>query len=1047
MKAEIRWETVELPTYETAAPEKAPLFLERRTYQGSSGKVYPFPVTEKLSDEKTRKAYRAIILENDYLYVMLLPELGGRIHRAYDKTNGYDFVYYNRVVKPALVGLTGPWISGGIEFNWPQHHRPSTFLPVDAAVRENADGSVTAFVGETDRMYGTKGMAAVTLYPDRAYIEVKGQLYNPTDLPQTFLWWANPAVAVNDSTFSVFPPDVSAVYDHGKRDVSTFPIATGEYYKCDYSAGVDISRYRNIPVPTSYMAAHSDFDFIGNYDEGRGAGLLHIADHHVSPGKKQWTWGCGDFGRMWDKNLTDEDGPYIELMTGVFTDNQPDFTWLKPHEEKTFTQYFLPYKGVGRVSNATRDAVIGVEGDTLRVYVTAARENAVIRAEAAGRVIYERTVTLTPRACFCARIDGLRDFCVRVFDGGGALLCEYREYRPKREPVPKPAKPLEPPERLRSTEELLLAGRHLEQYRHATFSPAAYYREGLRRDRADLRLNNAYGLLLLRGGRVRESVPYFERAVETQTWRNPNPYEGECCCNLGVALALLGEDEKAYDAFYKATWSAETQAQGFYWLGCLLARRGEWEKALEMAEQSLARGAHNMAARTLKAALLRRLGRDDRAFLQESHALDPLSPGILYRMGKPLGRADNYLRAALEQMRFGQYDAAAELLDACPEPCTLAEYYKGYAAYRAGDAGRARAHYEKAEGMPSEYVFPNTLEEMLILENAVRVLGDAPMASFYLGNLLYDKGQYERAAQCWRTAAERLPSFAMAHRNLSIALYNKEGDARAALAEIVTAQELEPGYSRFLLERDQLSERAGVSAAERLAVLERHRGMLEERDALYLAYITLLNAAGRAEDALRCLEAHRFHPWEGGEGKVAAQYKAALFALAGREMENGRYEKAYELCERTLRYPENLGEGKLENTPDHRAYYEMGRCLRALGDAEGAQACFRRASAGGCVPAPVRYYNDQPSDYIYYQGLAFCALGQPARARKSFYQLIAFGERNLGEPVEDDFFAVSVPEFEIYREDAQKRSDDYCRRLIRLGKEGLEKLSGPASDG
>ena len=142
-----------------------------------------------------------------------------------------------------------------------------------------------------------------------------------------------------------------------------------------------------------------------------------------------------------------------------------------------------------------------------------------------------------------------------------------------------------------------------------------------------------------------------------------------------------------------------------------------------------------------------------------------------------------------------------------------------------------------------------------------------------------------------------------------------------------------------------------------------------------------------------------------------------------------------------------MGEGKLETTPDHRAYYEMGRCLRALGDAEGAQACFRRASAGGCVPAPVRYYNDQPSDYIYYQGLAFCALGQPARARKSFYQLIAFGERNLGEPVEDDFFAVSVPEFEIYREDAQKRSDDYCRRLIRLGKEGLEKLSGPASDG
>ena len=110
---------------------------------------------------------------------------------------------------------------------------------------------------------------------------------------------------------------------------------------------MDISRYKNVPVPTSYMAAHSDFDFVGNYDESRQAGLLHVADHHVAPGKKQWTWGNGDFGRAWDRNLTDADGPYIELMTGVFTDNQPDFSWLKPQEEKTFVQYFLPYKGGG----------------------------------------------------------------------------------------------------------------------------------------------------------------------------------------------------------------------------------------------------------------------------------------------------------------------------------------------------------------------------------------------------------------------------------------------------------------------------------------------------------------------------------------------------------------------------------------------------------------------------------------------------------------------------------------------------------------------------
>ena len=230
------------------------MFLEKRVYQGSSGKVYPHPVIDKIYDEKEDQTYHAVYLENEYLKIMVLPELGGRIQRATDKTNNYDFVYYNHVIKPALVGLAGPWISGGIEFNWPQHHRPSTYDPVSWHFSENEDGSCTVYVSEVENMFRTKGMAAFTLYPGKAYLEIKAQLYNRTNMEQTFLWWANPAVPVNDYTQSVFPPDVHAVMDHGKRDVSRFPIATGTYYKMDYSEGVDISRYKNIPVPTSYTA-------------------------------------------------------------------------------------------------------------------------------------------------------------------------------------------------------------------------------------------------------------------------------------------------------------------------------------------------------------------------------------------------------------------------------------------------------------------------------------------------------------------------------------------------------------------------------------------------------------------------------------------------------------------------------------------------------------------------------------------------------------------------------------------------------------------------
>ncbi len=1043
MKATIRTEKVKIPTYPTGAPEKAPLFIEKRAYQGSTGKVYPLPVTEKICDEKVDREYTAVILENDYLYVMILPELGGRIQRAYDKTNGYDFVYYNEVIKPALVGLCGPWISGGIEFNWPQHHRPTTFSPVNCTTRENGDGSVTAFLGETDRMYGTRCTMAVTLYPDKAYMEIRGRLYNPTDYPQTFLWWANPAVPVNDHTFSVFPPDVTAVFDHGKRDVSTFPIATGTYYKADYSAGVDISRYKNIQVPTSYMAAHSDFDFIGNFDEGRDAGLLHVADHHISPGKKQWTWGCGDFGKRWDKNLTDENGPYIELMTGVFADNQPDFTWLKPKEEKTFTQYFMPYKTVGRVSNATKDAVLGVDGDQIKVYATAAYPGAVIRAAKGNTEFYCKTVDLSPETCFCDRVQRLdQDSRITVTAADGGLLCAYAVYKPQETPEPEPAKAMPAPAEIPTNEELYLAGQHLEQYRHATYDPADYYLEGLRRDPNDLRLNNAYGLLQLKAGLPDSAITHFCRAIARQTGLTPNPYSGECYYNLATAYACKEQWDAAYDAYYKSAWSAETKPAALYHLAGICCRKGEYRQALDFANRALTLGTHNMQLRLLRTELLGLLGQDGTAFLDESRRIDPLSPGVLLLTGAPLTAENDCLNLALDYMRWGLYHRAIAVLAHCPNS-TLAAYYKGYALLKSGDSKAAAAAYRAAETMCPDYVFPNKIEEIAILQAAGVAGADgrgAPMACYYLGNLLYDKKRYADAVSCWQACVQDKPDFAPAYRNLSIAYYNKKGDPQKAQTTIEKAVALDPQNSRYVLEMTQLHAKVGLSARQQLDRLEPYKDLLPGRDPLYLAYIDLLNTTGQYAPALQMAETHIFHPWEGGEGKVSGAYKTALFGLAEQAMEQGDYEKAKALCTRTLTYPDHLGEGKLPNVPDHRAYYTIGRCCAALGDTQGADHYYTLATAGSQTPEPVRYYNDQPSDYIYYQGLAFAALGNKEMARQSFRQLIDFADEHMGEPVGYDYFAVSMPELEVYADDIQKRSDNYCRALRELGEKGLKKL-------
>src|SRR5262249_20030840 len=209
------WEDqITIPTYPEQAPDKNPMFFEKRVYQGSSGKVYPNPITDRVSNEKSEKTYKAVFLENEYLYLMILPEIGGRIHIGQDKTNGYDFFYRQNVIKPALVGLLGPWISGGVEFNWPQHHRPSTYMPAQHAIESSEDGSVTVWLSQHEPMQRMKGMVGICLHPGKSYIEAKVRLYNRTPFAQTFLWWANVGIRVHDQYQAFFPPDVTYVADH-----------------------------------------------------------------------------------------------------------------------------------------------------------------------------------------------------------------------------------------------------------------------------------------------------------------------------------------------------------------------------------------------------------------------------------------------------------------------------------------------------------------------------------------------------------------------------------------------------------------------------------------------------------------------------------------------------------------------------------------------------------------------------------------------------------------------------------------------------------------
>ncbi|CUX58769.1 Tetratricopeptide repeat protein [Clostridium sp. C105KSO15] len=1070
MEAVKIWEeSIVIPTYEVGEADKNPMFLESRVYQGSSGKIYPYPTIEKIHDTRTEKAYQAVWLENEYLKVMILPELGGRIQRAFDKTNQYDFVYYNHVIKPALVGLCGPWISGGIEFNWPQHHRPTTYSPVDYMLIEHEDGSKTCRICDVDQMYGTKGEASFTLYPGKAYIEIKGQLYNPTPMPQTFLWWANPAVPVNDYTQSIFPPDVHAVMDHGKRDVSRFPIATGVYYKHDYSEGIDISRYKNIPVPTSYMAEKSEFNFVGGYDYQVGAGILHVADHHISPGKKQWTWGCGDFGKAWDRNLTDEGGPYIELMTGVYTDNQPDFTWLKPMEEKTFTQYFMPYKTVGPVKNASIHAVINLETkeNEIRIvaYGTQEYPGARILLTYGKETLLDEITLLSPVHTYEKTLHtGVEDetrLTLKVLSGERELV----SYTPLKKEVPKlpsPAKAADEPEKIMTNEELYLTGLHIEQYRHATYRPDPYYIEGLKRDPEDIRINNAYGSLLMRRGCFEEAEEHFRKALKRAVWKNPNPYDSEPYYNLGLVLLYQRRIEEAFDAFYKATWSGEQQEMSFYYLSCIESMRGNYESALELVEKGLVRNSHNVKARALKVYLLRRLDRTEEAgaLIVENLKVDSfdyisrlesayLEPGRQEEIRLEISRLargfhENYLMAARHYAEFGAYEAAAQTLDQCSGKWPMLYYYKAYYLKLMGKDGSdaLKEALKQAEGCSTDYCFPNKLEDISVLKFAAERNTEGANANYYLGNLYYDKLQYRTALSYWEQSARLNPRFPTVWRNLSLAYYNKEKDRVRAREAMEKAYGLNPDDARIFLELDQLYKKLDMPAAERLEKYEAARDVFMKRDDLMIEYATLLNLMGRYGEAYEFIMSYKFHPWEGGEGKVTAQYVVSLVELARQAMAEKEWGAAEEYLTKALKYPENLGEGKLEGTKDNHINYYLGVIMENQGKTEDARAYFETAGVGTDEPAGMMYYNDQPADMIYYQGLAKEKLGKPVEARARFYKLLDYGEQHMFDPMKIEYFAVSLPDFLIYEEDLDKKNKAHCNYLIGLGKMGLGDMEG-----
>lgn len=1055
-------ESLILPTYRLEPPDLNPMFYEHESYQGAKKKIYPYPFQDRVTNIREQKTYKALYLENDYIRLSILPELGGRLFSAVDKTNNYEIFYHQHVIKPALIGMLGAWISGGIEWCVFHHHRNSTYMPVDYTLAENPDGSKTIWFGELERRHRMKWIIGITLYPNKSYIEATVRIFNRTAVPHSILYWANVAVHANDDYQVIFPPSVQVATYHSKNDFSHWPVSNEVYRGVDYK-GVDLSWWKNHPEPVSFFAWDLKEDFSGGYDHDEQAGVVHVGNHHIVCGAKLWEWSPGPRGRMWDKILTDTDGPYAELMVGAYSDNQPDYSWIKPYEVKTFKQYWFPVRDIGGFKNANTNAAVNLEFKSNNITkigfcTTSQYSGAKVLLKAGDKLLLEQRVDIGPGRPFTREVTvpvGTKeeDLHVSLLSSSNATLITYQPVKRKYNPeLPEVVKAPPPPKDIENIEELYLTGLRLEQIHNPRVDPYAYYEEALRRDPGDSRTNTILGINYSKRAMFKQAEQKLRKAIERISAEYTRPKCTEAYYHLGLALRAQGKFDEAYDVFYRATWDSAFHSAAYYQLVEMSCRKQDFTSALEQIVRSLSTNALNSKALSIKAAVLRKLGQFKQAkqVALDVIAVDPLdffAMNELYlaesglrsktRAKKALANltkkmrseAEYYLELAVDYGNCGLWDEAIEVLLRPVKEKTdfagtypMVYYYLGYFCRQKGNNREASRHFSRAAKMPTDYCFPFRLESIEVLNAVIKHNPSDARACYYLGNLLYDH-QPQEAIKLWEKSRAIDDSFATVHRNLGWGYYRTENNIPKAIdcyEKAVACNSKEP---RLYVELDRLYEVENVPLLKRLALLEKNHQTVVKRNDSFLREIMALVLVGRYDEALDFLTNNHFHVREGGGG-IHDVYVDGHLLRGLSYFKNKKFNKALGDFHKASEYPENLSVGRPKN--DRRAphvAYCIGTAYETLGDAEKAAEFYKRA-------ADQKVTSRRP-EARFYQGLCMSKLGQKDSAKKIFEELIDAAKQELSQEASVDVFAKFGQQ---QTETARKASAHYALGLGYLGK-------------
>ncbi len=1008
-------ETLIIPTYPEPEAEKLPMFAENRVHQRSSGRPYPNKVVLKVNrEEKIEKAYEVVVLENRYLKIEILPEIGGRIYSALDKTTGYDFFYKQHVIKPALIGALGSWVSGGVEFNWPFHHRASGFMPCDYILEECEDGTKICWLSEHDPIDRMKGMVGIVLSPDKKYFETRMKLYNRTAVPHSFLWWENAAVPVHEQYQIFFPQDVTYVNFHYLKSRITYPVAgNGVFNGIPMEEPRDISMHKNTIPATSYFASASDYDFFGGYDHAKQCGVVHIGDHHVSPGKKMFTWGYCQLAKSWENALTDTDGQYAELMAGSYSDNQPNFSWLEPYETKEFSQYWYPISQIGTPEFANLKCAFSVERgekNFFKIQSTATYENVEISITADETELFHTSCSLEPENAKAFELDQIPEYVTINVIADGQEIGYYKEQKFDEYNMPEVITDMPSAAAMNSADELYLAGVHVDQYRDPAVMPDSYWKEALKRDIHHVPSLIAMARYEYQRYVYEEAEKYITHAIERLNMFNERHQSGEAYYVYGQILEAKGDYKKAEDYYNKAAWAADSVAMAMTRIAVLDIRKKDYENAARHARTALKYGNENMLAAAILAIVTR-----DKKVLDEALRLDPMNHMLRYLSGaedfmeimdsNPL---QTCLDLCFDFAAMGSYEDVIAILEKllmekpeCAEP--MLYYTLGY--YRKLCGKEYHAYYGLAEDAKIGAAYPVRPEELRILENVVAET-ESKKAKLLLGCLLYNKRHYEKAAVLWESCDDYVSI-----RNLAVACFSHLNREEEALGLMKQAASMQPYEEELIYETVVLMDKLGINPEEKIVFLNEHT---LTRDDCLTELAKAYNQNLQPEKAIEVLMSHEFVPCEGGEHAIADQYLFAHLVMGKRAMNQENYEKALVILRNGQILPQSLGAGLWNHCKLVPLKYFEALCLVQLGEREEAEKIFRYIAA-----IEIEYFSNMHlKELPYYQALSWMHLGEELKARSLITKYDREWEKIKN--VKDNGFFGTTPFFISFTDDPVK---------------------------